>query len=247
MSVIELPLLGTRRLLEAMLEARVDRIVLSLSCSVIGTSDEAVTEEPPTQPESPYGDTKLVCEWLLRDVDGYALRHSAVLQRRGRASAGARRFRCVQLDSVGLPGTLRGRPPQVFGDDLARAHVAPAKRLETEDCAETYNVGRGEGSSVKEVMHTVCKVLGRDFGYVIAKRRPGDPTKVVGVVDKIRNELGWVAEHDLESMVRSAWQAWGLGCPLLTDYPHADGWRALAVLPCQRFHWGCRAVGDFFQ
>jgi UDP-glucose 4-epimerase len=131
-----------------------------------------------------------------------------------------------------------GRPPQVFGDDLARAHVAPAKRLETEDCAETYNVGRGEGSSVKEVMHTVCKVLGRDFGYVIAKRRPGDPTKVVGVVDKIRNELGWVAEHDLESMVRSAWQAWGLGCPLLTDYPHADGWRALAVLPCQRFHWG---------
>jgi UDP-glucose 4-epimerase len=157
-----------------------------------------------------------------------------------------------------------GRPPQVFGDDydtedgscirdyihvvdLARAPVAPAKRLETEDCAETYNVGRGEGSSVKEVMPTVCKVLGRDFGYVIGKRRPGDPTKVVGVVDKIRNELGWVAEHDLESMVRSAWQAWGLGCPLLTDYPHADGWRALAVLPCQRFHWGCRAVGDFFQ
>lgn len=225
---------GLECLLEAMLEARVDRIVLSSSCSVIGTSDdEAVTEESPTRPESPYGETKLVCEWLLRDVAQATGMRYAILRYFNVAGAQAPELGDLGVFNL-IPLVFRalseGRPPQVFGDDydtrdgscirdyihvvdVARAHVAAAKRLEAGDCAETYNVGRGEGSSVKEVMQAVRKVVGCDFDYVITNRRAGDPAKVVGVVDKIRNELGWAAEYDLENMVRSAWQAWEARLP----------------------------------
>jgi UDP-glucose 4-epimerase len=220
---------GLLCLLEAMIEARVDRILYSSSCSVIGTSaDEWVTEESPTRPESPYGETKLVCEWLLRDVARTTGMRYAILRYFNVAGAGAPELGDLGVFNL-IPLVFRalseGRPPQVFGDDyqtrdgscirdyvhvvdLADAHVAGVKRLEAGDCAETYNVGRGEGSTVKEVMQTVRKVVGRDFDYVITSRRRGDPAKVVGVVDKIRRELGWVAEHDLEAIVRSAWKAW---------------------------------------
>jgi UDP-glucose 4-epimerase len=223
---------GFSCLLEAMIQPQIDRIVLSSSCSVIGTpEDEAVTEESPTRPESPYGETKLVCEWLLRDVARATGMRYAILRYFNVAGAGA-----PQLGDVGvfnlIPLIFRaltdGRPPQVFGDDyptrdgscirdyihvvdLARAHVAAMKRLETGHCAEIYNVGRGEGSTVKEVMEVVRHVVGREFNYVVTGRRPGDPAKIVGVVDKIRDELEWVAERDLEEMVVTAWKAWEAG------------------------------------
>jgi UDP-glucose 4-epimerase len=220
---------GFERLLDAMLEVGVDRMVFSSSCSVIGTpEEELVTEESPTRPESPYGETKLVCEWLLRDVARASGMRYASLRYFNVAGAGAPDMGDLGVFNL-IPLTFRalteGRPPQVFGDDyptrdgscirdyihvvdLARAHVAAVERLEAGHCAEIYNVGRGEGSTVKEVMQTVRKVVGWDFEYVVTGRRPGDPAKIVGVVDKIRKELGWVAEYDLEDMVRSAWEAW---------------------------------------
>jgi UDP-glucose 4-epimerase len=87
---------------------------------------------------------------------------------------------------------------------VERLEAAPA----TEPCAEIYNVGRGEGSTVKEVMEMVRRVVGTDFEYVVTGRRAGDPARIVGVVDKIAKDLGWVATYDLEDMVRSAWDAW---------------------------------------
>jgi UDP-glucose 4-epimerase len=220
---------GLERLLDAMLEVGIDRLVLSSSCSVIGTpKEDRVTEDSPTNPESPYGVTKLVGEWMVRDVAQATGLRYATLRYFNVAGAGA-----PQLGDLGafnlIPLTFRaltdGRRPQVFGDDyptpdgscvrdyihvvdLARAHVAAVERLQAGPCAEIYNVGRGEGASVKEVMRTVRRVVGQDFDYVVTERRPGDPAHIVGVVDKIEKELGWVAKYDLEDMIRSAWNAW---------------------------------------
>ena len=118
-----------------------------------------------------------------------------------------------------------GQRPQVFGDDyptpdgscirdyihvadLADAHVVAAARCEGETIGTAYNVGRGQGVSVFEVMNMVNEVLGRDINVEVGPRRPGDPAQLVALADKIRDELGWTASLDLKEMVASAWAAW---------------------------------------
>ncbi|MCB0922376.1 MAG: GDP-mannose 4,6-dehydratase, partial [Actinobacteria bacterium] len=118
-----------------------------------------------------------------------------------------------------------GKRPQVFGDDyptpdgscirdyihvadLADAHVAAAAACEGQTLGTAFNVGRGQGVSVIEVMDMVSETIGRDVAAQIAPRRPGDPAQLVATVDKIHRELGWSATHDLQQMVASAWEAW---------------------------------------
>jgi UDP-glucose 4-epimerase len=220
---------GFERLLAAMGEVGVDRIVFSSSASVIGTPDGVrVTEQTPAQPQSPYGQTKLVCEWMLQDVAASTSLRYASLRYFNVAGAGN-----PELGDTGTGNLIplifqaltTGVAPQVFGEDyptrdgscirdyihvsdLARAHLAALRRLEAGPCTATYNVGRGEGVTVKEVMEAVRKVVGRDFAYVITRRRPGDVAQITAAVDLIGEELGWKAQHDLDEMVRSAWQAW---------------------------------------
>ncbi len=96
--------------------------------------------------------------------------------------------------------------------DLADAHVAAVDLLGHKP-AETvvgtvYNVGRGEGISVKEVIEAVRQVTGLEFDVDIVGRRPGDPAALVASADKITAELGWSARYDLNDMVASAWRAW---------------------------------------
>ena len=117
-----------------------------------------------------------------------------------------------------------GRRPQIFGDDyptpdgtcirdyihvvyLAEAHVAAASRCEGWNSAEVFNVGRGVGSSVREVMDVIGSVTGADVGAEVAPRRPGDPPATFAATDLIREEMGWHASRDLEDMVSSAWRA----------------------------------------
>jgi UDP-glucose 4-epimerase len=71
-----------------------------------------------------------------------------------------------------------------------------------------YNVGRGEGSSVLEVLGVVGEVTGQDVTPHVLARRPGDPARIVGQVDRISKELGWSARYDLHDMVESAWAGW---------------------------------------
>jgi UDP-glucose 4-epimerase len=222
---------GFAHLLEAMVEADVDRIVFSSSSSVYGNAeDEYVPEDAPKRPESPYGETKLICEWLLHDVARASGLRYASLRYFNVAGAGDRELGDTGVFNL-IPMTFQaltqGRPPQVFGDDyptrdgscvrdyihvgdLADAHLAAARRLEAAplEFGESYNVGRGEGSTVKEVLETVRAVTGQDFEYVVTGRRAGDPAQVVALADKIRDELGWVAKHELTDMVASAWEAW---------------------------------------
>ena len=120
----------------------------------------------------------------------------------------------------------RGEAPLVFGTDydtpdgscvrdyvhvvdLADAHVAVAKHLEAgKPAAPAYNVGRGQGSSVLEVVGTILRETGYDIEPELRDRRPGDPARIVGAVDRIAADLGWHARYDLDDMVSSAWAAW---------------------------------------
>jgi len=118
-----------------------------------------------------------------------------------------------------------GRRPQIFGDDyptpdgtcirdyihvvdLAAAHVAAVERSESRMAADVYNVGRGVGSSVREVMNKVSKVIGRDVNAQVVGRRAGDPPASYAATELITRELGWQAQHGLTDMVTSAWSAW---------------------------------------
>jgi UDP-glucose 4-epimerase len=220
---------GTVALLEAMQDTGVTRMVFSSSCSTIGTPDrEEVTEDSPTNPESPYGETKLISEWIIRDVARISDLQYVSLRYFNVAGAGSPELGDTGVFNL-IPLIFRalstGARPQVFGDDydtrdgscirdyihvtdLADAHVAAADRLEDGPVQEIYNVGRGEGVTVKEVMAAAREVTGLDFEYEVVGRRPGDPARIVAVPDKIHRELGWSASHDLHDMVRSAWDAW---------------------------------------
>ncbi|MEL0282844.1 MAG: UDP-glucose 4-epimerase GalE, partial [Actinomycetota bacterium] len=90
---------------------------------------------------------------------------------------------------------------------LAEAHVAAATRCEGGNAADVFNVGRGVGSSVREVMDVIGSVTGADVGAQVAPRRPGDPPATFAATDLIRDEMGWRASRDLEDMVSSSWRA----------------------------------------
>ncbi|MGH8969952.1 MAG: UDP-glucose 4-epimerase GalE [Actinomycetes bacterium] len=220
---------GTRSLLEACTDVGVERVLFSSSAAVYGTPDlDLVTEDAPPRPINPYGETKLIGEWMLRDlaratkIGWVSLRYFNVAGA-GAPDLGDRGvFNLIPLVFRALSS---GVPPQVFGADyptpdgtcvrdyihvvdLADAHVTAARALEAGPQAATYNVGRGEGASVKEVLDVVRAVTGRDFEAEVVDRRPGDPARLVAAVDAIERDLGWTADRDLRDMVSSAWEAW---------------------------------------
>jgi UDP-glucose 4-epimerase len=226
--------IGFAALLSAMGEVGVQRLVLSSSAAVIGTPPgEFVDERVPARPESPYGRSKLVCEWILEDIAATSGLHYVCLRYFNAAGAGAPELGDLSAKNL-IPMIFRalddGRPPEVFGDDyptpdgscirdyihvadLSRAHLAAVTRLDRitvgdPPYAQTLNVGRGAGISVLEVMAAVREVTGRDFVPTLAARRPGDPARIVAVADRITAELGWKPAHDLHEIVSSAWTAW---------------------------------------
>jgi UDP-glucose 4-epimerase len=223
---------GTGALLQTCVDSGIERVLFSSSAAVYGTPpSDLVTEETPAAPMSPYGETKLVAEWMLRDL---ALAHPlrwAALRYFNVAGAAAPELgdrSVANLVPMTLQALTAGRRPQLFGDDydtrdgscirdyihvvdLAEAHVAAARRLDEHDTADIYNVGRGEGVTVKEVLETVRKVTGIDFEYDVVGRRPGDPAAYYADPTKMREQLGWSARLDLDDMVRSAWEAWQKG------------------------------------
>jgi UDP-glucose 4-epimerase len=221
---------GLLSLLEAMSEAGVAKMVYSSSAATFGMPDDAepLGEDYLCRPINPYGETKLIGEWLMRDVatalglDWVSLRYFNVAGAGGPELGDTGVFNLIPMVFRALS---TGRNPQVFGGDyptpdgscirdyihvtdLADAHVVAVERLEAGPAADVYNVGRGEGVSVKEVIETVRGVTGLAFTYDVVDRRPGDPARLVASADKIRTELGWTARYGLDEMVSSAWQAW---------------------------------------
>ena len=220
---------GTAVLLGAMAEAEVGRIVFSSSAAVYGTPDvDLVTEDIPQRPESPYGQSKLIGEWLLADqavAEGLhhtSLRYFNVV---GSADPAVYDVSPHNLFPLVFDALLEGRTPCINGDDyptpdgtcvrdylhvgdLAEAHVAAARRLDAGDPVEpVYNLGSGDGVSVGEIMRMIARVTGIDFTPEIAPRRPGDPARIVASGELAARDLDWRMRHDLEQMVRSAWDA----------------------------------------
>ena len=220
---------GTAVLLAAMAEKGVDRIVFSSSAAVYGTPPtELVTEDTPKNPQSPYGESKLIGEWLLRDQGVAAgLKHTSL-----------RYFNVVGSGDPSLYDTSPhnlfplvfaalkdGRTPRINGDDydtpdgtnvrdyvhvadLATSHVAAAIRLDAGEPLEAaYNLGSGDGSSVGDIMRAVADVTGIAFDPVIGPRRPGDPARIVATGELAARDLDWKMRHDLREMVASAWEA----------------------------------------
>jgi len=221
---------GMQVLLAGMVEAGVTRLVFSSSAATFGTPDvDLVTETTPTAPESPYGESKLIGEWLIRDVARVAdLRHTSL-----------RYFNVVgsgyddlydtsphNLFPLVLKALTEGGTPKVFGTDYATpdgscvrdyvhvhdtalAHVAAADALEAGRPLEpVYNLGSGDGVSVLQIMDAVRRVTGTDFTPELHPRRPGDPARIVASGEMATRDLDWRMRHDLDAMVASAWSAW---------------------------------------
>lgn len=220
---------ATAVLLAAMQEAGVDAMVFSSSAAVYGTPDvDIVTEGTPKNPESPYGESKLIGEWLLRDQGvAAALRHTSLRYFNvvGSGDPALRDTSPHNLFPLVFDALAAGRTPRINGvdyptpdgtcvrdyihvADLAASHVAAAKRLDAgEDIESVYNLGSGDGVSVGEIMTTVASVTGIDFTPEVGPRRAGDPARIVASGELAARDLDWRMRHTLDEMVRSAWEA----------------------------------------
>jgi UDP-glucose 4-epimerase len=219
--------LGTLNLLEAMRDTKVPSLVFSSTCAVYGQPETVpIAEDTPARPVNAYGASKLAVDNMIRDfctaygLGAVSLRYFNVAG----AAHGAGEdhypethiipnvFRAAQgkTEHVEVFGTDYPTPDgtavrdYIHVDDLATAHllaldgaVAGQHRI--------FNLGTGDGYSVREVIDAVRSVTGLEIKVVESPRRPGDPPRLVAASQKIRAELGWEPTKDLEAMVADAW------------------------------------------
>jgi UDP-glucose 4-epimerase len=222
---------ATRILLEAMQAAHVTNIVFSSSAAVYGTPDvPLVTEDLPKRPASPYGESKLIGEWLIRDqavaLDG-ALRHTSLRYFNvvGSGDPSVYDTSPHNLFPIVFEKLLAGETPRINGDDydtpdgtnvrdyvhvadIAAAHVVAAQRLAADEPIEpAYNLGSQNGLSVHEIMDAMARVTGIAFTPEIGPRRPGDPDRIVATGDLAARDLDWKNRYTVDEMVRTGWEA----------------------------------------
>jgi UDP-glucose 4-epimerase len=211
-------------------------LVFSSSCTVYGQPDQLpVTEDAPVKKaESPYGNTKQIAEEILTDTCAVTP-DLKVISLRYFNPVGAHDSALIGELPIGVPQNLvpfitqsaigkRG-PITVFGNDyntpdgsavrdyihvvdLAKAHVAAIKRLESKKADgnyEVFNLGTGKGSTVLEIIRAFESTTGEKLNYTIGARREGDVEQVWGDVTKAARDLGWKAELNVDEMMRSAW------------------------------------------
>jgi UDP-glucose 4-epimerase len=224
---------GTLRLLEAMTEAGVSRMVFSSSTTVYGdTAAVPITENAPLNPACPYGRSKLMVEDILRDLACVSGTDWRFVILRYFNPVGAHESGLIGEDPNGTPTNLMPYVTQVavgrlaklsiFGDDyptpdgtairdfihvvdLAKGHLAALQALKQGDKVVTVNLGTGRGSSVLELVTTFAEVSGVGVPYEFAARRQGDVAISYADASRARMALGWKAERDLAAMCRDAW------------------------------------------
>jgi UDP-glucose 4-epimerase len=220
---------GQANLLTAMKNQGVSKLVFSSSAASYGVPDvDLVSEDQRPEPINPYGQTKLIGEWMAKNAEtAWGLRHVS-LRYFNVAGAGWPDLADTQklnLIPIVFAALKEGSKPKVFGDDyqtpdgscirdyvhvmdLAKAHVAALDYLENDSRPHAvFNVGTGQGSSVFEVMDQIRKTTGIDFEHEIAPRRAGDPPRLIADVSRIEQTINWKSKNGLEEIVDSAWQA----------------------------------------
>jgi UDP-glucose 4-epimerase len=225
---------STRTLLECCVGAGVRNFVFSSSAAVYGIPAEgSAAESTPTAPINPYGTSKLMSEWMLRDVASaaplkyVALRYFNVAGsdpqcRIGQASPNATLLVKVACEAavgkraeVVIFGTDYATPDgtgvrdYIHVEDLATAHLDALRYLRGGGASTTLNVGYGHGYSVREVLASVERVSGKRLKVREQPRRPGDPPGLIARAERIRAELGWQPRYDdLDGIVRTslAWE-----------------------------------------
>ncbi|NIA69670.1 UDP-glucose 4-epimerase GalE [Pelagibius litoralis] len=220
----------SRNLIQACIEAAVSGFIFSSTAAVYGQGDGApVSETAPAQPASPYGTSKLMTEWMLRDVARAHGLNTAVLRyfnvagadpkgRSGQSTPGATHLikvacetACGRRPSMKIFGTDYDTPDgtcirdYIHVTDLADAHLACLQALENQGGQFLFNCGYGHGYSVKQVLEAVERVSGRKLKTRQAERRPGDVARIVADVSAIRRQLAWRPRcNDLDLIVKTA-------------------------------------------
>jgi UDP-glucose 4-epimerase len=223
---------GTRNLLQCCLESGVGQFVFSSTAAVYGVAQETMAAETtPTAPINAYGTSKLMSEWMLRDVAAVtplryvALRYFNVAGGDPDGRVGQSSRNATHLIKVACQAALGTRPHvSIYGTDfptsdgtgirdyihvadLAAAHLNALDYLRNGGTSSVMNVGYGHGYSVREVLASVERVTGRRLKIQEEPRRPGDPPALVARADRIRKELGWQPRlDDLDTIVKTAYQ-----------------------------------------
>jgi UDP-glucose 4-epimerase len=219
------------QLIEILEEAGITKLVFSSSAAVYGEPREIpISEEHRCAPTNPYGETKWIFEKVLQTfhdagkLDFVSLRYFNAAGADPEGELGEDHSPETHLIPLVIKAAMDGTSVPVYGKDyntpdgtcvrdyihvtdLANAHFLALQELEEGKISGTYNLGNGNGYSVREVIETVEKVTGRKVTAVDSPRRPGDPARLVASSEKIRKELGWISRYpDLETIVETAWQ-----------------------------------------
>lgn len=223
---------GMLNLLDAMRRHGVGRLVFSSTAAVYGEPQYVpIDEDHPKAPSSPYGDSKLAVEMALKAFDrAYGVR--SVSLRYFNASGadpdgvlGEDHDPESHLIPAAILAAMGKTPPMtLFGDDydtpdgtcirdyvhvmdLVDAHLLAVRRLRSGGASARYNLGNGQGFSVKEVIETVENVTGLAVPRTVGPRREGDPARLVASSERVRRELGWSPRYaDLGTIVQHAWE-----------------------------------------
>lgn len=221
---------STLSLLNAMIETGINKLVFSSTAAAYGIPAKVpITEDQPYAPINPYGESKVMVEKILEWLDKYRqfrairLRYFNACGAEPQAGLGERHDPETHLIPLILKAVLTGNPVTLFGDDyptpdgtcirdyihvsdLAEAHISAVEHLLTGGGSGAFNVGTGQGRSVKEVLAAVERVTGKKVPTKIGPRREGDPPSLVADSTKLQTELGWKPKRaELDRIVSDAW------------------------------------------
>lgn len=222
---------GTLTLLEAARDHNIQKFIFSSTCATYGVPNNLpICEDHPQNPINPYGASKLMVEQILKDFDrahgirSIALRYFNAAGADPDSEIGETHNPETHLIPLVLDVASKNSPHiQVFGDDyptpdgtcirdyihvtdLAAAHILALRALEKGSITKSYNLGNGQGYSVKDVISTAIQVTGQNIAVQMSQRRSGDPARLVGDASLAKRELGWKPKYEqLQDIIETAW------------------------------------------